>query len=55
VLLKRMKTDAKSFSGLVTTLEQRGDIVVQVQATSGRTGRVYRLAGSSSDATSSKG
>lgn len=49
VLLKRMKTDAKSFSGLVTTLEQRGDIVVQVQATSGRTGRIYRLAGSSSD------
>ena len=51
VLLKRSKIDAKSFSGLVTTLEQRGDIVVQVQATSGRTGRIYRLAGSSSDPT----
>ncbi len=48
VLLKRMKMDAKSFSGLVTTLEQRGDIVVQMQATSGRTGRIYRLAESSS-------
>jgi len=55
VLLKRMKTDAKSFSGLVTTLEQRGDIVVQVQATSGRTGRIYRLAGSSSGATKDGG
>ncbi len=51
VLLKRSKIDAKSFSGLVTTLEQRGDIVVQMQATSGRTGRLYRLAGSSSDPT----
>ena len=55
VLLKRMKTDAKSFSSLVTTLEQRGDIAVQVQATSGRTGRIYRLAGSSSDSTTGKG
>ncbi len=51
VLLKRSKIDAKSFSGLVTTLEQRGDIVVQMQSTSGRTGRIYRLAGSSSDPT----
>jgi hypothetical protein len=55
VLLKRMKTDAKSFSGLVTTLEQRGDIVVQVQATSGRTGRLYRLAGSSSGSSKGEG
>ena len=55
VLLKRMKTDAKSFSGLVTTLEQRGDIVVQVQATSGRTGRIYRLAGSSSGSAKGEG
>ncbi len=55
VLLKRMKTDAKSFSGLVTTLEQRGDIVVQMQATSGRTGRIYRLAGSSADSTEDEG
>jgi len=43
VLLKRMKIDAKSFSGLVTTLEQRGDITVHTLATSGRTGRIYKL------------
>lgn len=44
LLLKRMKTDAKSFQQLVTTLEQRGDIAIRTQATSGRAGRYYRLA-----------
>jgi hypothetical protein len=43
VLLKRMKTDAKTFLGMVTTLEQRGDIVIRTQSTSGRSGRFYRL------------
>jgi len=43
-LLKRMKIDAKSFLGLVTTLEQRGDIVIRTQSTPGRSGRFYRLA-----------
>jgi len=44
LLLKRMKIDAKSFLGLVTTLEQRGDIVIRTQTTPGRIGRFYRLA-----------
>jgi hypothetical protein len=44
LLLKRMKIDAKSFLGLVTTLEQRGDISIRTQTTPGRTGRFYRLA-----------
>ncbi len=44
VLLKRMKTDAKTFLSLVTTLEQAGDIVIRTQSTSGRSGRYYRLA-----------
>ena len=44
VLLKRMKTDAKTFQGLVTTLEQRGDIVVRTETVRGGMGRFYRLA-----------
>jgi len=44
LLLKRTKTDAKSFLALVTTLEQRGDIVIRTQSTPGRSGRYYRLA-----------
>ena len=44
-----MKTDAKSFSGLVTTLEQRGDIAIRTQATLGRTGRFYSLAQATRD------
>ena len=44
LLLKRMKIDAKSFLGLVTTLEQRGDISIRTQTTPGRSGRFYRLA-----------
>ncbi|MFC1573208.1 hypothetical protein ACFL6M_06375 [Candidatus Eisenbacteria bacterium] len=43
VLLKRMKTDAKTFLAMVTTLEQRGDIEIRTQSTSGRPGRFYRL------------
>jgi hypothetical protein len=49
LLLKRMKTDAKSFSGLVTTLEQRGDIAIRTQTTPGRTGRFYSLAQATTD------
>ena len=43
VMLKRMKTDAKNFLAMVTTLEQRGDIAIRTQSTSGRSGRFYRL------------
>ena len=52
VLLKRMKMDAKSFLGLVTTLEQRGDIVIQTRATATNSGRYYQLAeGTNGDTT----
>jgi len=44
ILLKRMKTDNKSFLSLVETLEQRGDIVVRSQFGIGRPARFYRLA-----------
>lgn len=47
VLLKRMKTDARTFRELITTLEQRGDIksLTKAQTTAGRPTRVYQLAG----------
>ncbi|GJQ27729.1 MAG: hypothetical protein HBSAPP02_27610 [Phycisphaerae bacterium] len=45
VLLKRMKTDAKSFRELIETLVQRGDVVIDAVATEGRTRTVYRLVG----------
>jgi hypothetical protein len=45
VLLKRMKTDAKSFRDLIGTLIQRGDVVDVPVQTAGRTGVAYRLAG----------
>ena len=45
VLLKRMKTDAKTFQELITTLEQQGDLVTITQATAGRPQRHYRLPG----------
>lgn len=48
VLLKRMKTDAKTFQELVTTLEQQGDLLTVVQATAGRPQRQYRLLGEAS-------
>lgn len=48
VLLKRMKTDAKTFQELVTTLEQQGDVLTVIQATAGRPQRHYRLLGETS-------
>ncbi len=45
VLLKRMKTDARTFQELITTLVQRGDIKVQTQSTAGRPTRSYQLGG----------
>ena len=51
VLLKRMKTDAKTFQELVTTLEQQGDLLTVIQATSGRPQRHYRLLGETSGET----
>lgn len=43
VLLKRMKTDAKNFLAIVSTLEQQGDIVIRSQSTGGRPCVFYRL------------
>jgi Bifunctional DNA primase/polymerase, N-terminal/Primase C terminal 1 (PriCT-1) len=44
VLLKRMKTDSKTFMSIVETLQQQGDIeVVIVPYAAGRPQRVYRL------------
>lgn len=43
VLLKRMKVDAKTFHVLVTTLEQRGDIITRTACARGSTARFYRL------------
>lgn len=45
ILLKRMKTDARTFLELIVTLEQRGDIKVLSQSTAGRPTRLYRLIG----------
>jgi len=47
VLLKRMKIDAKTFTELVTTLEQQGDIVTTCRSTAGRPHRAYQLVGES--------
>lgn len=38
-----MKVDAKTFQGLVTTLEQRGDIITRTSCARGTTARFYRL------------
>jgi hypothetical protein len=43
VLLKRMKTDAKTFAGLIATLEQRGDIVARAEEVRGGVTRFYSL------------
>ncbi len=43
VLLKRMKVDAKTFHVLVSTLEQRGDIIIRTACARGTTARTYRL------------
>jgi len=45
VLLKRMKMDAKTFTVLIETLVQQGDIEVVMASTPGRNMRVYRLIG----------
>ncbi len=42
-LLKRMRVDAKTFQGIVGTLEQAGDIVISMKPTKGRSGRYYQL------------
>ena len=44
VLLKRMKMDAKTFSVLIETLVQQGDIVVETVPRAGSALRMYRLA-----------
>ncbi|KAA1258307.1 hypothetical protein LF1_08230 [Rubripirellula obstinata] len=43
VLLKRMKTDAKTFVQLVDTLMQQGDVTQLTAETAGRPQRAYRL------------
>lgn len=43
VLLKRMKIDAASFQQIVSTLEQRGDVAIITQSTTGRPTRDYQL------------
>ncbi len=43
VLLKRMKTDAKTFANIIATLEQRGDIVTRTDTSRPGAGRFYRL------------
>ncbi len=45
VLLKRMKMDAKTFTVLIETLVQQGDIEVVTASTPGRNMRAYRLVG----------
>jgi len=45
VLLKRMKMDAKTFSVLVETLIQQGDIEIVTGSTAGRPSRMYRMQG----------
>jgi hypothetical protein len=43
VLLKRMKMPSRSFTDLVGTLLQRGEIAIEGTETGGRAGVVYRL------------
>ncbi|QNN25116.1 DUF3987 domain-containing protein [Planctomycetales bacterium ZRK34] len=45
VLLKRMKMDAKTFTVLVETLIQQGDVEIVTGSTAGRPTRAYRLVG----------
>jgi len=45
VLLKRMKMDAKTFSVLIETLVQQGDLEIVMASTPGRNMRAYRLVG----------
>ncbi|MFN7560002.1 MAG: bifunctional DNA primase/polymerase [bacterium] len=44
VLLKRMKMDSRSFHDLIDTLVQRGDVLAESAATTGRAALIYRLA-----------
>jgi hypothetical protein len=44
VLLKRMKMDSRSFHDLIDTLVQRGDVMAESAATTGRAALIYRLA-----------
>jgi hypothetical protein len=55
VLLKRMKTDAKTFLVLVTTLEQRGDIEIVTVPRAGTSRKSYRLPGETWGETSARG
>jgi hypothetical protein len=43
VLLKRMKTDAKTFQQLIETLQQQGDVALISAETAGRPQRGYRM------------
>jgi len=43
VLLKRMKTDAKTFQNIIETMLQQGDVEIVSNRTTGRTGLSYRL------------
>jgi hypothetical protein len=43
VLLKRMKVDAKTFRVLISTLEQRGDIAIRTEISTGGGGQFYRM------------
>lgn len=43
VLLKRMKTDAKTFLQLIDTLSQQGDLELVTAETTGRPQRAYRM------------
>jgi hypothetical protein len=45
VLLKRMKTDSKTFDQLISTLKQQGEVVELGESTAGRAHRSYLLVG----------
>lgn len=55
VLLKRMKMDTKNFTLVVSTLEERGDIVIRTQPTATKPGRFYQLVGASGGEDSGEG
>ena len=55
VLLKRMKVDARMFQHIITTLEQRGDVVTETRQTLGRPGRFYHLGKPGGEASRAKG
>ena len=49
VALKRMKSGSRAFAEIISTLEQQGDITVEVKNTAGRPGRTYHLTSFSSE------